>query len=1746
MRKVLLFLALVAGGLAALLLLRERTPRSTSSSAERTAAPSAGGQFTRIPLQPEEPGGKQGSVEIQLQGPLDVTQFEGTGEIKKPIRKLHAADAQSLGSNLYVLREMVVRNFDPENGSTTAQLASPRSRLKIEMVDGKWRIGEGDKALLSDVEATIYAGAPVTPLTLKIPLLEWRIGANRWLSDQPVQISGSGLEARGDALDADLAGASLVLPKSGSIELDLPGGARTTLAATGPGPIAIRSVRVEAEPLVEIVASEGARLSARGEEPLQLEAKEIRLLARGGTGGKKEFDLVSADASGQVIAESRGDTFRSDKAHFRVTPQGHLEHADLDGAVSLRSGEGAVTGAKAAFDFSATGRPASAHVEGDVALERGEDVFHAQSADFTFDAGGKLARAALAGEPGGTVAIGRYLPPDQRELRTARAEIAGLGPLILEFAGRTKIDLTGPGDLKVPEADLAIHAERSLAGEASEDKKIGSLAADGAVTVRWSGDDLASESMRFSTSVSDAGETIVDAESFGPTTLHGARADGSTVSLDAQQGLTARSTGKRLVVSSARQVAISALGPGAFRARAAVVRDFDWKARAFSAEGEVSYESESGSASADRAVARSAEDIELTGSAGHPAHYSRKGGSGEARFEEAGVEGLSIHATQDALVASGDVHADLAAAGAKYRLEGGEVQVGFGPPSGPEPGAPRPFEARASSAVRARIETAKGASTLACEHLRIAGTTQGETRAGAPPVVVASDVRAEGAVNIDWRAEGGIVGEGDLFTLDPQGRGRLSADPGKRVHASGRLARDTAPYALESEWVEFAKERLEARKVSLRLQPQDVREQGGVAPAAAAPLLSQMSADHMLATPAELLLEGAAHVDGRTQQGESWAIDAGSVRIGGKFTEKKGFSLADFDIVQAWDGFEARLGTRAGARGKRLEGKEGRVRLEGEPAELSLGPIAMRSAWIEYGAENMLLATDKGELRPAQETENPWSITYESLQPFDREDKTILALRNPVFRKEDVEMRALWMLFWVDREEWRRSGRKAMSETASGPDLRVKNPGEAPGQAGGGREGGGEADREQSKLARLRADIQRFRSNPMSKVLSEAYVEGNIELTQGGQRVARASAIYLDIVDGHGWVQDADVFNETEIRDQRQQLRIRAEWMRVSSDLSLRADKATLSFCGYDEPHYVVETGDLRLKPNGGGIRDYDVLATNNALRFENGWVIPLPPLIYAKDEQGNPIIENISLGNSAKFGAMVGATFNVGLGSVGNSFGKFFESFLSLPKASVKGHWRFNADYLGSRGVLLGTGLELKSGDRFKLEADFSAIPDRNEDRGLIRVPKDDRSLLRDWFRARARYNLSKDEWFDLALTRQSDAGVQSEFFEGDFLRYELKDNFLHWRKASGPWYLSASAKPLIEDRTDIEELPKAGVFRGRAPLGRLFGLELLYTGYLDAAHLRRKEGDPQFYGIYPDLLHERDVTRADTDHRIEVPFSLGVAGLRATPWAEARATIWDRGVNPGSSPSRSGALAGFDLSTTLWRRYGNGVLHAISPFVSVHGDLAEEESDGAPVSFDRTEDPIQGRFVDVGLRSRAWKPDALSRFDVEVRATHGANLPNGAPDGMQPVSVLSELLTWIGGIPVGVTHDGRYDLDAGETVYSRSYLGFRPFRAWDVEFGYNRGVDPSGAVLYEAASAATRYRAGEKWELEVGETISVHDDRGLASNLTLRRLGHDFVTETEIGYTAGEGARFSVNLTPLLTWRPSGIGLLDRWLGR
>src|SRR5262249_28308321 len=161
-------------------------------------------------------------------------------------------------------------------------------------------------------------------------------------------------------------------------------------------------------------------------------------------------------------------------------------------------------------------------------------------------------------------------------------------------------------------------------------------------------------------------------------------------------------------------------------------------------------------------------------------------------------------------------------------------------------------------------------------------------------------------------------------------------------------------------------------------------------------------------------------------------------------------------------------------------------------------------------------------------------------------------------------------------------------------------------------------------------------------------------------------------------------------------------------------------------------------------------------------------------------------------------------------------------------------------------------------------------------------RDTLRRWLRSQAYFDRGKSAW-SLSYSHQSDAGVQSEFFESRFLRYERAENYIQWRRSDDEYFAQASLKLRLDDfRSDVDELPSRSGYRGRAPLLTLGSLTLLHTGDVRAEYLRRRQGTephspfefgptfdddvgPGDFGTL-DGLGDREVLRFDTTQALEV----------------------------------------------------------------------------------------------------------------------------------------------------------------------------------------------------------------------------------------------------------------------------------------
>ncbi len=1744
MKKVVLFLLLFGAGLTVLVwVVGKDAPKEDVAPKEKPAPPT---NFTEVPGAPTKPGEQRAAVGIVLDGRTDFTVFTSDDpEQGRPLYQVHSDDLKALGGDLYDAHELTIAVHDPETKKLRFELSSPVTQLHIPIQQGKFTIGDGEKVDFSSVRMTMHEGAPIVPLSLSTPKLTWHLVQGRLVdridSQDRVQFDGNGFHAEGTGFDLrrEASGAALthdgemVLTRDGLVRLRLERGGEATLRATGSGPIRVKRVLVDptkpdGPATLDLSTTDGSKFDVSGEEPLVLEARTLHLVGRGGSKDLADFRLERIDALEDVVATSRGDTFRARHAEFWFRENDRLERGVLDG---------------------------------NVVLESSGDVFHGDAATFAFDAGGRLSRTELNGSPRGTVVLGKYLaqrpnPGEiERKLQDAQAELDGVGPLVVTFGGDTTLDLAGASTLKVPALGFELLSGERLTGAVRKDRRGGTLAARGGVHARYTDAELVTDALDVRIELPAPDKEAVIVVTNGTTTVTGTPAGKGQVTLVAAGGLEARTSQGRVSIPIARRVTLKAEGPDGFDASAERVNDLDWDTKEFVAEGNVHFNGAAGDGNAERAVVHGRESVELYGTSSDPARWilaRRETTKGPLSAE---ARALEITARDEEVHARGEVVVDFAAGQDAYHLASNALDLALDPlPAGvaPADAKERTYHAKAKGGVRANFASLGRKGELECQTLTVDGTArtrekgaEGDARLGD------SDIVAEGGVRVDWKpdplaAAAGLRGSGDKFTLDRRRHGRLESFDGRTVDARGTLGERGQPYAMRATWIDFDETHVEAANVVVGIDPE-----AGALPAGT-PAVLELSTQHFHANEREIVLDGKAHATGRTGQGEGWEIDSGTLRITGDFQRDAKLDRKAIAWIEATGGFTATLQDRARAIGDTLRGNADTTRIEGSPARLELVARAgavLESSWIQYDAENLLLSSDKGKLTPVGGAADSWSVTYESLQPFARGESTILVLRNPRFRQGEKEMRALWALFWVDRDEWRKRGEKVMREKAQGPELRVTVPDapsapNAPGKPGDDKT---LADR-----------FAMLRQHPIAQVLSEMYLEGNMELTEAGERIARAAAMYLDLKEGRGWAQDADVIQDIEIRNKMQRFRAKAQWLSIGPDLSLRADRAVLTSCEYDDPHYVIETHDLRLKPpRRAKSRSFYVSARENSLRFGDSWAMPLPPLLAGSDENGYPFIGDLNFGNTARFGTALRSSFNLPLGKVGKGIGGLFDKFLDLPTVDIPdGRWKLDAGYLGSRGVLLGTGLEYVvrepvQGDSrrgrmlFHLDSSIDGIPDRQADKGLVRVDPDDRSLLRTWFRARGRWAPTERRWWDLALSKQSDAGVQSEFFERDYLDYEQKDNYLHFRSSWDDWYFHASAKVLFEDRTDVEELPSVGLVRGRTPFGHFGELPLYYSTQNSAGYLRRRDGDSRYFTPFPDGLGSRDVLRADSIHRVEMPFELGLWNARATPFVEGRFTAWDQGVDESKAPARLAAFAGVELGTTFWKRFGNGSIHAIAPTLTLRGDLDIETTGGDPVRIDHVEDPLDGRVVELGVRSRWWKPQSEEHFDLDVRDAYATDLPSGQREGFQPVSVLSEFLTFWGSVPIGFTHDGRYDLREDETIYSRTFVGFEPAHDWGLEFGYHLGRDDGGSVLYEAATFTTRYRATQKWELEFEQSYSFSDSRGLGNTFLLRRIGHDFVMETEIGYRAGEGASFNINLKPLFAWKRSSLGLIDRWLG-
>jgi hypothetical protein len=1742
MKRFALFLLLLAVGLGVLRWIQGPGPRGTEE-------PAAGERPWWARADDDAPTG------LTPRGALHVNQYlaaaEGGRRPTTLVLDAAASGATEDGNGLY-LRDVDLVYLVPGTDTERMRLHAAEA-LAERVADATGLATRIEREIkLADVEVTVFDGAPVVPLVIRVPELIVDLEARTLASPAAVQLGGPGLDGGGVGLFVDEAADLLRIERTGAIRLEGYGGGGSLVSA---GPIEVRRPEPGTN-AIEVRATGDAWLGAApgtdpGAAPVEgLWAHEIVL--RGREDPAAGIALETVDAHG--------------------APAGLEQPAAAPDGVRYALGAHELTGGHAHLELDAEGEPRSARITASprarIALD--SDALGSFAGLGGVEPGSPAAPGVVRVESDGALAIdwdaeGTHVAADGPARvfgETAQLFSGGaVTGLVRPGSSGAAFDCTGGVRL---ERDDAVLVTRELEAELARD-------ADGVPTM----------------SVTARGRPLITA----------AGEDGRELVLSSEGALWFEQRGDAWTIPRAERIDLTVLGADRLQARADLVEDLDPRDLALRASGNVQVETKEGLARGDRLDVESRERFTLLGADGRRVVFDSVEGHAEAGSVERNGEKVTLRDNVAATLAPG------IRAGETYELDCDLLTLERGSVALADDAERRTLRLDASGIREAAVRRPGESLDLVCAtltgHHREELDAQGEPRerfssfvatdveravmergsenplrtrlssdelaatrlerfdASLPGMaVVAGEVVASGSVLFHGTA-GDVPFNGNAGEVRVDHLGTLTARAAKdaRVLVSGTLPSNGKPYELDARWVRATVDGLEAAEPEIVVLHMDEGTQPEGDEEGAAAVDIRARANHLVSTRDWLELTDDVHVEGITQDAAPWRLDAGQVRFEGRVARGEGVGREDISALTASRGVRLALpesGLVAAGETLRAKRLSGLMRLEGAPARITSPTVVQEADWIELDVNQGNIAgfgRGRAGRRPTedstqedgkQEAGGPW-IEYEQGRVLEGPDAHVYVFEEPVIRyrgpelrtflpslpSKEITIRASWAVLWVDAQGFA----------------------ELPGRLGELKEQSAAEEEAADTKQKPRDEPHLFERIRQFGVLNEVYLEGPVEIAIGGQPSATASAIYLDVVSGNGWLADA-VFTITSdlIGRDINKIKVQARWLRQTDDYSFFADEAKVSLCEFEVPHLEITTGDLRIIPSALNAEHFEVRLRDNRIQVYERFTLPLPSIDYSTDEEGKPIIRSLKLGNSARFGSFVSA----GIVRPAENAGEALHGLLGREdrdpeEVDVDAQYNLDASWLGSRGILLDLGFLAEAEDEYTWLTQLGGIPDGQEDKGFIRVDEDDRDTLRLWLRTRGRYWLEEEgEWVDLAGTWQTDAGVQAEFFESEFTRYEQTETYLRWRRAQNERFLSAAAVWHADHSfSGVSELPTLGAWQGRGEILPLGPASLQYGASAEAVYLRRREsedgyaspfGDP---ATYSDGLGDRDALRFDTEHLLEAPIGLGAWGLRATPFALARFTAWSEDQAEADQPLRAFGQVGLRVATVLWKRGSEDRVHQLVPYVSARRDVALEESGGMPVAFDEVENPLEGEFLDVGVRGRIGARKGGALLDLDLRATHVAEVPTGVATGWSELGVFARLSIEPFGVPMQLTHDGRYDVEADDTLYSRLALGLRPTERLAFEAAHYRGLDLDREPLYEAASIHGLFTWTPKWEFEGRQTFSLLDDGDrLGSGMLLRRYGHDIVFEIESSYREGEGASFGINVRPLFTFDRPDLG--------
>ncbi len=675
-----------------------------------------------------------------------------------------------------------------------------------------------------------------------------------------------------------------------------------------------------------------------------------------------------------------------------------------------------------------------------------------------------------------------------------------------------------------------------------------------------------------------------------------------------------------------------------------------------------------------------------------------------------------------------------------------------------------------------------------------------------------------------------------------------------------------------------------------------------------------------------------------------------------------------------------------------------------------------------------------------------------------------------------------------------------------------------------------------------------WRDQGSGRPFDELYVEGNVTISQGAQKI-QAERLWYDFAVGRAVI--VDLRGRAYSDDFKQTFYVRAREARMLMLGRLEASDIDVSTCSYGIPHYHVEVGRARLTGRDPRpprdeweifpFRDWRFRVEDIYPEFTGAPIFFFPAVILGPWVKEFPI-RSIRCGRSGRFGAFVYSEFGMRLKRMVEE-----HKPQTWGEVILEADWRqkrggaygldFLYDWKGTRGYV-DTYLLYDQGRDLDVEFESKFPPLEREERGRVRAFH--RTELGPHWRFEA------ESWY------LSDRGILEEFFEREFKQDKEPETAAYVRWIDGPLGAYAYERHRLNDfQTQNEFMPRLDFWMIGVPPAPSILDRLIMTEQMDVVHIRRTFDEEL------DLASRR-TWRMDAVTELQWPLDFGP--FQVAPFAQQRTTVYED-VPDGEGELRSIWTAGGRISTQVhathpgveWELVGlRGLRHVaelearyaaaadcnvaaseLYPFEEVErlGEFQEFSFEMRHRFKTRRDDGKPFEFLDVGVEIEYYpkrdRDTASERPDNWFPPFNWILLSPDARSGGYPGRHVSNvhyeaLLQPLDFIRFAA--GGEYNPEERREEVREALVWVNPFAGFTASASHNYVRGLTNAYRFTASWELT-----EKWKVSGAVQYDFRADEYVSKDLVVARDFHDFSMEIVVERDFGRDEhRVYLNFVP------------------